>query len=537
MRFTSLLRVMLVVLFLGSICAAGTAVVWSSGEQILTQLATDVGLIRPAVHSHVQADDLEKSLRSYRVRLRADGRLPGRINIVDPDTGEPAFARDLTIAFVQHGQVVTEVHPGIDGAFEAEGVAPGVYSLVGHGPEGYIAYGLEVLPAELTVDNRSAIEMSLVAFQEIQQEIQIDSLAIPPVDGPTVLQLAREHLPPEVISGSTGGSVSHVEPSMQFANEIYQVNQVVEDDGSEPETPDFAPQSPEPPDAPSASLRQNKIRLSADGTLTGRMRSLNARTGELVRFRRLNIFLVRDNRVVAQAPVSPLGVFTIPQLGVGRYSFAAAGTEGFAAFSIHTVTEDLADANTLDELIVPVSFQQDAAGHSHEHSHGDAHKTAAQAECTCLGECLAKDKDHSLFEAHPDCQCALHAQDFEEEEDPQMEGNLVGEEDLPYAFDQLQSTYGGNGGGGAGGAGGGGVGAGGGGAGAGGGAGGAPGGGGGGLGGGSGGFAGGGGGGLGGGLGGSLGTLLGLGGLGLAAAAIADNNDNNTPQVVSPAVP
>ena len=534
MRFASLVRVTLVVLFLGSISAAGTAVVWSGGEHVLTQLATDIGIIRPAVHSNVQTDDLEKSLRSYRVRLRADGRLPGRINIVDPDTGEPAFAKDLTIAFVQHGKVVAEVHPGFDGAFEAEGVAPGVYSLVGHGPDGYIAYGLEVLPAELTVDNRSAVEMSLVAFQEIQEELQIDSLAIPPADGPMVLQLAREHLPPEVVSGGSG-SVGFVAPSTSFAPEIQLVKQVVEDEAPQLEAPGFAP---EPPDAPSASLKQNKIRLSPDGTLTGRMRSLDPRSGELVRFRRLNIFLVRDNRIVAQAPVSPLGVFTIPHLGDGRYSFAAAGTEGFAAFSIHTITEEFADANTVNELIVPVSFQSEESGHSHDHDHGHTHNTAAQAECTCIDGCPAKDKDHSLFESHPDCQCPLHGVNNEdEEEDPSMEGNLVGEEDVPYAFDQLQSSYGGAGGGGAGGGGAGaGAGAGGGGAG-GGGAGAGAGGGGGGFGGGGGGFAGG-GGGFGGGFGGGLGTLLGLGGLGLAAAAIADNNNNdNPPQVVSPAVP
>ncbi|MCA9074587.1 MAG: hypothetical protein KDA93_06105 [Planctomycetaceae bacterium] len=513
MRIATSIRVLLLVMFLGSISVAGTAVVWSSGERIITQLATNVGIIQPAVHRQVQDEALEKSLRSYRVRLSADGTLPGRINVVDPDTGEPAQAQDMTIAFVQHGHVVAEVHPGIDGSFQAEGVGPGIYSLVGHGPEGYIAYGLEVLPAELTVDRRNAIEMSLVAFQEIQQEIQIDSLAIPPVDGPAVLQLAREHLPPEVINGGSA-AVSRLDQTFDVGPQIQHVSQVAEE---KPFTDDVPLEDviPAGPNSPSASLQQNKIRLSHDGTLTGRMRSLNSHSGQLARFRRLNIFLVRDNRIVAQAPVNPLGVFTIPNLGVGRYSFAAAGTEGFAAFSIHTVTEEFADANTVNQLIVPVSFQQPADGHDHEHTH-DA---AAQPECTCIGQCPAKDKDHSLFEHHPDCQCPLH-------QAADMESNLVGEEDVPYAFGQLESAYGGNGGGAAAGGGFGGA--------PGGGGGGFGGGGGGGFGGGGGGFGGGGGGGLG--FGGGLGTLLGLGGLGLAAAALADD-DNGSPQVVSPAVP
>lgn len=526
MRFATGIRVVLMVVFLGSISIAGTAVVWSSGEQVITQIAADVGLIRPAVHRQVQDEGLEKSLRSYRVRLSADGTLLGRINVVDPETGEPAQAQEMTIAFVQHGQVVAEVHPGIDGAFQAEGVPPGVYSLIGHGPEGYIAYGLEVLPSELTVDNRNAIKMSLVAFQEIQQSIQIDSLAIPPDDGPTVLKLAREHLPPDITSGG-GEAVSSIDQQFTVAQEIQQVNQLAEENpfAEQPadglDAPGLAPDEqqlvPEGGNAPSASLQQHKIRLSHDGTLTGRMRSLNPRTGELSRFRRLNVFLVRDNRVVAQVPVSPLGIFTIPQVGIGRYSFAAAGTEGFAAFSIHTVTENVADANTVDELIVPVSFQSK--------SDEEPSLAAQDQRCTCIEGCPCKGTDHKGA-AHRDCKCPLHQHVNLQDEDPSMESNLVGEEDMPYAFDQLQSTFGGPGGAGGGGLPGFGGGAGG------------PGlggGGGGGLGGGGGGLAGGGGGGLG--LGGGLGALLGAAGLGLGAAAIADNNDGGTPQVVSPAIP
>ncbi|MGE0378385.1 MAG: hypothetical protein AB7I48_12775 [Planctomycetaceae bacterium] len=470
MRATSLLRIVLVLTMLASISVAGTAVVWSTGERMLAAAAGDASSdeLQP-----VQAGELEKQLRSYRVRLRADGRLPGRINVVDPETGLVSAARDMKIALLQNGRVVTEFQPGIDGVFEAEGVAPGVYSLVGHGEEGYIAYGLEVMPAEFNVDNRREGDVQPVAFQEIAAELQIDSLAIPPTDGPSVLSLASEHLPEEIVAAAkeiaANAAASDAAPQPPAAGP----------DVSGRADLDPAEVDPAEEASPAASLRQNEIRLDANGSLTGRVRSLNPQTGQPVRIRRLNVFLVRDNQIVAQAPVSPLGVFTFPDLSEGLYSFVAAGTEGFTAFSIRTVADAVAGPGTPNELVVPVAFAQPGL----------------------LG----------------------------------LSGTLASLEDLYYLLYWLQYYYsdgndddgaGGLFGGGPGGPGGGLGGPGGPGLGAGGAGGGFPGGG--------GGFAGGGGGGLFGGEG--LGALLGLGALGAAAAALADDDDNN-PQVVSPATP
>ncbi len=358
MRATTLLRIAFVLAMLGSISVAGTAVVWSTGGQLLASAAADAdsaeaGAIPADELEPVQAGDIEKQLRSYRVRLRADGRLPGRVNVIDPETGLVSPARDMTIAFLQNGEVVTEVHPGIDGIFEAEGVLPGVYSLVGHGDEGYIAYGLEVLPPAFGVDNRDADGIFPVAFQEVQDELQIDSLAVPPTDGPLVLNLAKEHLPEDIVAAA---------------------NEIASDTESAPQAPPLPPgaidraELDEPPGdpgegaVPAANLRQRSIQLAPDGSLSGRVRSLNPQTGQPVRIRRLNVFLVRDNEIVAQAPVTPLGVFTFPDLDEGLYSFVAAGTEGFSAFTIRTVSESVAGPGTPDELIVPVAFVQGGGG-------------------------------------------------------------------------------------------------------------------------------------------------------------------------------
>ncbi len=466
MRATTLLRTAFVLAMLGSISVAGTAVVWSTGGRLLAVAVTDADTSDADAYSAdvlepVQAGDIEKQLRSYRVRLRADGRLPGRINVIDPETGLVSPAREMTIALLQNGEIVTEVHPGIDGVFEAEGVAPGIYSLVGHGDEGYIAYGLEVLPSEFNAgaDGRDDDGNQPVAFQEVEDELQIDSLAVPPTDGPSVLNLANEHIPDELVAAA---------------------DEIAADGVAVPPPPANADDRADPAgSARAANLNQHAIRLAADGSLTGRVRSLSPQTGQPVRIRRLNVFLVRNNEIVAQAPVTPLGVFTFPDLDEGLYSFVAAGTEGFAAFSIRTVSDGFAGLGSPDELIVPVAF-----------SPTETTPVAFAQGGGGLG------------------------------------GTLASIADVPYLLELLQQYYSGGGpGGGPPGAGplgglGGPA---------------PPGGGGGGFGGGPGGGAGAGGGGFGG--GGGLGALLGLAALGAAAAALGNDNNNNSPQIISPANP
>jgi hypothetical protein len=443
--------------------------VWSSGERILISLASEAPLRFPERSEFVQAEDLDQQLRNYRVRLRADGRLPGRIHLVDPATAGIVPAANLNLALLQRGQVVNEFRSGPDGSFEAENVQPGVYSLVGHGEAGFIAYGLEVMPAELNADTRQSGAIDVAAFQEIQQELAIDSLAVPPTDGPSVLHLANRHLPPKVVA-AVSQTPRDAGPPLPAAPE-----------GGAAAELNATEDNPADETIPSANLRQHAIRLAADGSLTGRMRSLNPNTGRPVRFSRVNVFLVRDNEIVAQAPVTPLGVFTFPDLSEGFYSFVAAGADGFTAFSIRTVSDEVADAGTPDQLIVPVAFannQPPGAGG------GGMFGTLTSID----------DTYYVLY--------WLRHYYGDDDDDDDALGALFGNGGAPG---QGPGGFGAGGGGG-------------------------------GFGGGGGGFVGG-GGGFGGGGGAGLGALLGLGALGATIAIIASDDDGDGTQVVSPATP
>lgn len=311
MRIETIVRVTAVLMCLASIGVAGTTVVMNTAGTMLGQTGLDE-LVRPAEQEQeVQADPLEQ-LHPYQVRLSASGEVEGRVNIVNPLSGTVGTAQDMSIAFLQNGQVVAETYPGLEGQFQVA-LAPGLYSVVGSGADGYVAFGMHVLPAELTVDNSDSADTQPVAFQEVVNELTIDSVAVPTGDLPTVASLARSNIPPGLLTtpptgeGLTPSTPLTPEEQAQFTNQQRDV-----------------------------SLTGHQVQIRADGRLVGRMSRVN-QDGEPTRIRRLNAFLVRDNQVVAQAPVGELGSFEFYDVQPGIYSFVAAGMDGLAAFTMQAV--------------------------------------------------------------------------------------------------------------------------------------------------------------------------------------------------------
>jgi len=340
MRAATLVRVSLVVLCLASIGVAGTTVVMKTAESLLGQTEITVPVRtadRVEAVQAVQADQLERQLRSYQVRLNPAGQLEGRVNIVNPQTGMVGTAREMTIAFLQDGNVVAETRPGLEGRFEIA-LPPGVYSVVGAGPDGYVAYGVQVLPAELTVDSGEPGTQPVAAYQEVVEELAIDSVAIPVTDLPAVASLARSNIPPGLLEPVASGP------------------------GAVPGEPIGPQYDAENPDRrKDVALEGHQVQIRPDGQLIGRVHRIN-QNGEPTRIRRLNVFLVQNNQVIAQAPVDELGTFSFFDVDEGVYSFVAAGMEGLAAFTMQAVSgPDLAD-NVADEIHLVAAGKNNMAG-------------------------------------------------------------------------------------------------------------------------------------------------------------------------------
>lgn len=299
--------------------------------------------------AQVEGDSFASRLRNHRIRLSADGYLPGRVNLIDAETGAIRVLKDIKVIFIQNGQIKSTAFPGEGGMFQADGLTPGVYSLAAIGPEGYVAYGLEVLPPaapgpavpvapdEETASADGFVETQPAYFQEVNRVLAIDSLAIPRSDFDAVIQLARSYIPAEILTAETPEDLPETaEPA---------------------ESTDEAP--PTDDSDPTSNIRHHEVVIGADGTLSGRTRRVHPQTGRPTRLRRLNVFLVQNNEVVSQARVSENGRFTFSSVTPGTYSFVASGLEGFTAFSLQAVNAAAVadDRLVTDELIVPVAFQ------------------------------------------------------------------------------------------------------------------------------------------------------------------------------------
>ncbi|MBL8848169.1 MAG: hypothetical protein JNG89_00710 [Planctomycetaceae bacterium] len=347
-NFIQVFALGLVVTALGMGAAAGVySSVQGSAAQVPVKAAVQTSEPQAVQVAQADGDSFASRLRSHRIRLSADGFLPGKINLVDNETGAIRVLRDLKVLFIQDGVVKATVTPGEGGVFQAS-IAPGMYSLAAIGPEGYVAYGLEVLPAAApapglpavpaggdTASNLGIVETQPVFFQEVGSVLEIDSLAIPRRDFDAVVQLARSYIPAEILNAESPGDVAGL--------------------ASEGESLDEAPPTDDTP--ANTVMRHHEVMIGADGTLSGRTRRVHPQTGRPTRLRRLNVFLVQNNEVVSQSPVSENGTFTFSSVAPGTYSFVAAGLEGFTAFSLRAVSGQNVSDNAVDELIIPVAFQ------------------------------------------------------------------------------------------------------------------------------------------------------------------------------------
>lgn len=274
---------------------------------------------------------IEGSARNFRVRLNSAGQLIGQMNVAAADAinGLP----NLKVAVVQDGAIRAQATTNETGRFSISGLVPGVYTLVGSGAGGYVTYGLQVMPAVAGAAAAEGADDAIqdVVYQEVESAVEIDSLAVPPSDFGAVATLMRGYIPSELLSGNA--------PATSDSDSALGADNSVDD-------------------APKSSDIASKYAVTIrDGVVYGRMRRIHPRTGERLRIRRLNVFLVQNGDVVSQATVSDTGAFAFPNVEPGLHSFVAVGAEGMSAFAVNAIDRTVASADVADELFMPVLFQ------------------------------------------------------------------------------------------------------------------------------------------------------------------------------------
>ena len=302
----------------------------------------------------------QKANRAYFVRLTVDGLLPGRLQYVDGRSRGLVPAKRVSISFVQHGKVVSQARPGVDGFFQAAGLVPGFYTVVASGPDGILTFGVEVFPA-LTMSARNSdserrtkenvrmdIDTERFSLRQTESEnmrdsesfLRIDAILVPPRDIPVVRRILEVYVTsprpmPSNRDMSPRAALKNAEQTIQlvkaqkaqFANDQATIRAV---QNSPQKTVQGSWGSP---------LRSPVFYKYENGLVGGRLtRFVPDVVNNDVHFRAplvsASVYFVRNGAVVEQATTDQQGQFRVSGLPVGDYTFVSASPAGVAAFGV-----------------------------------------------------------------------------------------------------------------------------------------------------------------------------------------------------------
>lgn len=239
-----------------------------------------------AVCATVAEDGSPKDLaqRSHVVALNQDGLVTGRIVAIDAPSKTLSPLSEINIYFVQNGSIARSTKTNVDGQFTVDGLEPGAYSFVGSSAKGFLAYGIIVKPYDATSE--------LSKFQLVAPAVSPRFVALK--------EIVDKYLPRKsgVLQQET-----EIQTSLEIDSEFAQ----------------------------GANLVAIK-----NGNLVGSVRSIVAGR-ELAGTR---IFLVQNDKVMAESKANEQGSFEINGVEPGVYDFVAVGTAGFAAAGFQAVVQD-----------------------------------------------------------------------------------------------------------------------------------------------------------------------------------------------------
>jgi len=248
------------------------------------------------------------------VRPNADGEVSGRISALELKSTIPL--EDLQVSLVKDGNKLYTDQTDSAGTFTFNDVTPDIYTLIASGKNGFMAYGIEVVPRpdngalELDFGQRAAAEkafytkLGLPAGAVVQDDLQVDAAAVPPTFN-TMQRLTQSFLP--------GAGL--------FAADVKSIGNAEEVGGG------------------------FQHALSEDGSFKGKLQPIGTADGGAQSLSDMNIFLIQDDKQIGRVPVEENGNFELKDVEPGVYAIVAAGKDGFAALSLELVASANDDVN------------------------------------------------------------------------------------------------------------------------------------------------------------------------------------------------
>lgn len=292
---------------------------------------------------------IDRSLRAHWITPDADGNLEGRISALDTETAEAAPIGFLTVTLMKQGQELSKAKTDKEGRFVLEKVEAGVYTLLAFGKNGFLAYGVHVLPRleeldldeemELNVRNSNRTPLNVKQRQAwyvshfnlpsnavVAEELQIDAAAVPP-EFTALEKISRNYL-----SASSALSILVDKGDLKGIAK--------------------------------ANLTSGGFQfpLSPDGHFHGRLQPIATEDGRPTKLSDMNLFLIQDDVEILRVAAEENGDFRMNDVDPGVYSLIAAGEDGFAALSLELVaaqdSENGVEENAGNARLEPNAFRR-----------------------------------------------------------------------------------------------------------------------------------------------------------------------------------
>ena len=267
-------------------------------------------------------EPVNETLRAHWTTTNEEGNLEGRISGIEPNQAVTFPIEKLNVALLKDGEKVRNSITDVDGKFVLKDVEPGVYTLLASGRNGFLAYGVQVLPkledfnildndGEARFKTEKSKWSYYVSYFNLPQdalvadELQIDAAAVPPQFS-TLKRISQNYLPSALSIAING------------------------DDKDDKAT------------EKAAKIKGGfKLALSETGSFQGRVQPIATEDGKLGKLSEMNVFLIQDDIEAARVAVQENGKFEIENVEPGVYSIVAAGKDGFAALSLELVNNSV----------------------------------------------------------------------------------------------------------------------------------------------------------------------------------------------------
>lgn len=113
----------------------------------------------PAVDQFAANGDIRTPMRGEALLIHNNGRVGlGKVVVPSPGSSTLIPMANLTISFIREGQILDQVTTDDQGYCDPVGLKPGIYSMVGYGPNGFVALGAEVIDASEAYSPTAAAE-------------------------------------------------------------------------------------------------------------------------------------------------------------------------------------------------------------------------------------------------------------------------------------------------------------------------------------------------------------------------------------------